>query len=133
MEVTGTFNRFGTIESGVAEKTGNTWQKQKIFIQYGNEYIRDLAFDVFGEDKIKGLPPMEQGDTVLVKFFPVTREYNDKYFTDMGFQSVIITQKGFGNNGTVAQPVATAAAPAVPQAPAPAVNESDEVDDDLPF
>lgn len=93
-------------------------------------YPRKAAFTLFGEDRLAMLNNLPMGGLVNVTFSVESREYQDRYYTDLRCIRVV--------PGAAAAPVA-GAAPAAPAAAAPAAFASapaaamPDNNDDLPF
>lgn len=67
-------------ESGTS-KTGKTWQKAGIVIEYGDEYPKKLALDLFGE-RATMANNIQDGSMVTVNFSVESNEYKGKYITN---------------------------------------------------
>lgn len=128
IEQKGTISSFGEIRSGTG-KTGYTWQRQNIVIDYqvGESYTEHLVVtadaDIILEIQTLGL---KVGDKVSVTAKVSSREWNGRWFTDVEVRKII--------------PGAKAAAPK--PAPDPKAleplsvfdqPETDDPNDDLPF
>ena len=53
MEVTGKIIAVMPAQSGVSQRTGNTWMTQQYVLEVPGMYPKKMVFEVFGEDKIK--------------------------------------------------------------------------------
>ncbi len=123
------------------------WIRGGFVIETDGEYPRKVAFTAFGEERVAMAKNIPMGSPVQVTFQPESREFNDKWYTDLRasrIQPFVPGQMpaaatGYAWSGTPA-PQAPAAQPAAapqPQAaPAsfatpPAMEPSGE--DDLPF
>lgn len=113
MKLQGIFIKALPITSGESAK--GTWVRGGFVIETIGEYPKKVAFTTFGEEKIKMAAGVPQGMMVEVSFSPESREFNDKWYTEL--KAINITTASGG------------AVPAVPAAPAmPTGNK-----DDLPF
>ena len=70
------------------ESQRGTWVRGGFVIEYGEEYPRKCAFTTFGEDKVAQHANIPSGTPVQVKFAPESREFNDKWYTDLRAISV---------------------------------------------
>lgn len=68
------------VESGTS-KAGKDWSKQSFVIDTGDEYNPNIAFGMFGEDKIAELAKYSVGQDVEVSFNLSSREFKDKWYT----------------------------------------------------
>lgn len=114
LKVGGTITTINDIETG--ESSNGEWAKVVFVINTGGEYPKDVAFTIFGTDKVdKFLQYNSEGDEVEVSFDVKSREYNGKYFTDLNAWKVWGLNRGQSSNA----------------APEPVLDE--EEDDGLPF
>lgn len=79
MNIKGTVKAVLNVESGTS-KSGNAWQKQTFVITTEGQYPKDVAFTLFGEDKVKLCPKV--GESVDVHFDVASREWQGRYFTE---------------------------------------------------
>ncbi len=109
------------------ESTNGRWVRGGLVIETNDNYPVKMAFSVFGEDRVSKLKGLQVGDPVEVYFTPVSREFNDKWYTDLRASQV---------NGMTAELPANSAKPQYPESPTPAPAPSNGFlnhDDDLPF
>ena len=79
MEVTGTVI-FTDTQKGTS-KAGRPWQKKVFVIEFmEGTYTKHLAFEMFGEDRIKN-NPVRKGQTVTVSYDVESEEYNGRWYT----------------------------------------------------
>ncbi len=116
------------------ESQRGPWVKGGFVIETDDTYPRQIAFTLFGEDRLAMVNTLTMNSQVVVTFSAESREYNERWYTDLRCIRVVPVAAG--------QPVAAAAAAAAPAAPAPAAAPSPatpfaqqpaESDDDLPF
>ncbi len=70
-------------------KADKEWVKLNFVIETTDKYDNTLAFEIFGEDKVeKFLKYNNVGNDVEVKFNIKTREWNEKYFTNLSAWSI---------------------------------------------
>jgi len=138
MELTGRIIAVLPANSGVSQRTGNTWMSQEYVIEVPGTFPRKCVFRLFGEDRIKQFN-IQNGEDLTVQFDIDAHEYNGRWFNEVRAYNVI--------RGQVQQPVAGApvanagVAPFPPQQPAaatapfpPAQEPAAEGStDDLPF
>ena len=64
-------------------KAGKPWEKKTFTIEFLEGVTpKHLAFDLFGEDKIKN-NPFRKGQTVTVSFDISSQEWNGKWYTQL--------------------------------------------------
>ncbi len=63
-------------------KTGNEWVKQEFVLETDGNYPKKVCFNVWG-DKIDQVVSLATGSTIKVFFDPESREYNNKWYTDL--------------------------------------------------
>ncbi len=100
-------------------------------------YERKIAVTFF--NKPTEVQALQEGATYNVSFNLESREYNDRWYTDIRAWKVVPAAAGSPAPAPAAQPMA-AAAPAPAPAPAPAAQPApapaaaiEEEEDDLPF
>ena len=121
-QITGTITAKLELQTGEGQK--GTWRKQTYILNTGGNHPKDIAFDVWG-DKIESFA-IRNGDQVTVTIDIASREYNGKWYTNIG------AWRCDGGSGT-AQP----AQPAQQQQAAPVqqqqVQDDDDFGSDVPF
>ena len=146
MEITGKLIQLLPDVQG--ESARGPWVRGGFVIETGDEYPRKVAFTAFGEERVAMAKNLPMGSMVQVTFTPESREFNERWYTDLRcsrIQPFVPGQMppapaaGYTNwnaNGAAqpAAPAAPATAPAQPatnfaQPPAMPANEND----DLPF
>lgn len=118
------------------ESSRGPWVKAGLVIEYGDEYPTKAAFTIFGEQRLQQCAGLKEGMEVTVNYNPQSREYNDRWYTDLQCVSVFPVQQQ-----QPAQPTPTAqqytpptAQPAYPSNLAPqSVSSAMPEDNGLPF
>ena len=105
------------------EGKNGTWIKREFVIEYGEEYPKKVCFSTWG-DKSKVVGNLTIGETVKVSFRPESREYQERWFSDL--RAWKIEQSG---GGRVTTPPVQNNVTAPPPVDAPPPAE----EDDLPF
>lgn len=90
MEITGKFIRYYDIVEG--EKNGKEWRKTTFTIMTTDGHSRMVGFSVFGSDKVAIVQMLNAGDTVSVQFYPESREFNDKIYTELNMVKVMVAK-----------------------------------------
>lgn len=76
----------GTLIEKLPELSGTgkkgVWTKQDFVIETTDQYPRKICLSVWG-DKVDLLDKFKVGDTMTVHFNPESREYNQKWYTEL--------------------------------------------------
>ena len=145
MEITGKLIQLLPDVSG--ESARGPWVKGGFVIETEGDYPRKVAFVTFGEERVAMAKNIPMGTLVQVIFNPESREFNERWYTDLRasrIQPFVPGQMppaagGYNWSGApapAAQPAAPQAAPAAQPtnfAAAPAPQMESNPDDDLPF
>ena len=150
MEITGKLIQLLPEVSG--ESARGPWVKGGFVIETDGDYPRKVAFITFGEERVAMAKNIPMGSPVQVTFNPESREFNERWYTDLRasrIQPFVPGQMpaaaaGYAWQGAApaqpgtipaapAAPVAQPAAPAQPTDFAAAPQMASNPDDDLPF
>ena len=113
MEITGKIIAVLPANSGTSARTGNPWMSQTYVIETQGQYPKKLAFDVFGEERIKQFN-IKQGDDITVSFDIDAHEYNGRWFNQIRAFNVEKSGQQTTQQPTP-QPTANVANPQAPQ------------------
>lgn len=80
LKIKGKFIKATTTQTGTS-KAGKEWSKKSFVIDTGSQYNPEIAFGLFGVDKIALLQGIEQGQEIEVYFNLNSREYKGNYYT----------------------------------------------------
>ena len=114
------------------------WVKAGFVIEYGDDYPTKAAFTIFGEQRLQQCAELKEGMEVTVNYNPQSREFNDRWYTDLQCVNVFPIQQQQPAQQPVQQQTAQAQYPYAQQyvqqvaqsAPVPAMMDAD---DSLPF
>lgn len=119
------------------ESQRGPWVRGGFVIETDDTYPRQIAFTLFGEDRLAMLNGLVMNAPVLVTFSPESREYQDRWYTDLRCIRVVPFSGAAPAAPMAAAPMAAAPAPmAAPAAAQPAPSFASQPaggDDDLPF
>lgn len=122
------------------ESSRGPWVKAGFVIEYGDEYPTKAAFTIFGEQRLQQCAGLKEGMEVTVNYNPQSREFNDRWYTDLQCVNVFpiqqqqIAQQTPQTAQQYAPQAPTTAQPAYPYNPAPQpVSSAMQEDNDLPF
>lgn len=79
MEIKGIIIKSLDMQSGVSKAKGTPWMSQTYIIETQESYPRKVAFEVFGEDKIKSMN-IQPGEALTVSFDIDAREYQGRWY-----------------------------------------------------
>lgn len=83
MEATGKIIAVMPAQSGVSQRTGNTWMTQQYVLEVPGMYPKRMVFEVFGEDRIKNFALKQGEEDVTVSFEIDAHEYNGRWFNEV--------------------------------------------------
>ena len=94
------------------ESQRGPWVRGGFVIETDDTYPRQVAFTLFGEDRLAMINGLTMNAPVMVTFTPESREFNERWYTDLRCVRVLPF------TGAAPQPAAYGAAPqpAAPQA-----------------
>lgn len=130
MDITGLIIKKLSLQTGTGAN-GN-WQKQDFVIQTEEQYPKKVCFSAWAQ-RVDDLSRFNDGDRVRVHFDVASREYNERWYTDLRAWRIEAgdaaqTPPQNFNAPSAAQPQYNA-----PQSAAPSSAPSTEAEDDLPF
>lgn len=112
MEITGKIIAVLPANSGTSARTGNPWMSQTYVIETQGQYPKKLAFDVFGEERIKQFN-IKQGEELTVRFDIDAHEYNNRWFNQI--RAFNVEKSGQQVQQPTPQPTANVDNPQAPQ------------------
>jgi hypothetical protein len=80
LDITGKIIKVMPEQSGAGKK--GTWVKQEFVIETAEQYPKKICCSAWG-DKVETLRGFSEGDVVKVSFNLESREYNEKWYTDI--------------------------------------------------
>lgn len=131
MEITGKLIKIMPELRGESQR--GPWVRGGFVVETTDTYPRQVAFTLFGEDRLAMLNGLQMNSLVSVSFSPESREYNERWYTDLRCSHVASVQAG--------APVGMQQQPVAQPAPAPQNNAGFAQqpampaagNDDLPF
>jgi len=116
----------GKVVNVLQEQTGEgrngKWVKQDFVIETSDQYPKKVCFTTWG-DKAADVKKLNVGDSLLVSFNVESREYNQKWYTDLKAWKIVKNTQGNKSQPTQNESI-------------PPLSENDippETDEDLPF
>lgn len=80
MKLTGKVHALTVVEEGQSSN-GNFWSKRTLVIETTDDRPKKVAFEFFGDDKVRQLKELKPGDVVDVNFAIDSHEHNGRWFT----------------------------------------------------
>ena len=125
----------GNLVKVLSEVTGQgkngAWVKQDFVLETEDQYPKKACFSAWG-DKVADLKALSLGEKLRVTFNAESREYNEKWYTDL--RAIRIDQVGGSSSAPTTAPAQNQGTTAPRQAPPVADLPSFSADDqDLPF
>ncbi|MBO7489548.1 MAG: DUF3127 domain-containing protein [Bacteroidales bacterium] len=114
------------------ESQRGPWVKGGFVIETEDTYPRQVAFTLFGEDRLAMVNALVMNTPVVVTFSPESREYNERWYTDLRCIRVV-PFTGAAAPAPAAPATTPAAAPASVAPAAPFASAPADSEDDLPF
>ena len=124
MEIKGKLLKVLPAQTGPS-KSGGEWKKQAFIIELEGTYPKKVCFQVWG-DKVN-VESLVQGTMVNVFFDPESREFNDKWYTDLTAWRVDTTTSDHLTSESQSLPQPE------PFQPEPSGMDEPPIKDDLPF
>jgi hypothetical protein len=89
LSLKGEITKIAKLETGMS-KAGKEWKKLGFVITTEGEYPKDVYFTVFGEEKTANFMTYNRVGQVVEVFFNINaREFNNKWYTDLGAWKVV--------------------------------------------
>lgn len=81
MEITGKLLQI--LPNVEGESARGHWVRGGFVIETGDDYPRKVAFTAFGEERVAMVRNIPMNSMVQVTFTPESREFNDRWYTDL--------------------------------------------------
>lgn len=134
MDITGKLIKILPNQEG--DSARGHWVRGGFVIETDEMYPKMVAFTLFGEDRLAMINGLAMNSPVTVTFSPESREYNERWYTDLRcirvMPAVAAAAAPVAGQPVAAAPVAAPAAPATPFASVPPTMPTDD-NGDLPF
>lgn len=90
-QIVGKFVQSLPVISG--EKNGKEWCRVQFAIMSMDENSKMVAFDAFGEERVKVITALRPADTVIVEYSPESREFAGKYYTNLNCYRISVAKR----------------------------------------
>lgn len=98
-QVTGKFIKMFPIVEG--EKDGREWKRTQFSVMTTDSQSKMLGFDVFGQEKVDIVKNLKPSQTVMVEYYPESREYNDRMYTSLNCHRVYVATQAQAEVGGI--------------------------------
>lgn len=98
-QVTGKFIKMFPIMEG--EKDGREWIRTQFSIMTTESQPKLLGFDVFGKEKVEVVKILKPAQTVMVEYYPESREYCDRMYSNLNCHRVYIATQAQAEEGEI--------------------------------
>ncbi|MFL5730748.1 MAG: DUF3127 domain-containing protein [Cytophagaceae bacterium] len=99
LDISGKIIKIMPEQSGAGKK--GTWVKQEFVIETAEQYPKKICCSAWG-DKVDALKSFSMGDAVKVSFNLESREYNERWYTDVRAWKIESAENA-GNSGSTAK------------------------------
>lgn len=86
----------GKVTRILDEVTGETsnggWVRAGFVVESQGDNARTVAFTAFGDRKVQLVRSLRCGQLVIVNYYPESREFNERYYTDLMVQTIMLAQ-----------------------------------------
>lgn len=110
-------------------KNGTNWIKQEFVIETQEQYPKKVCLAAWG-DRTQDLAQAQLGDTLKLQFSPESREYNERWYTELRAYRIEKADGGGQSGGSVPENVEFNQQTGAAKFPPITATEGD---DDLPF
>lgn len=73
----------GIMQEISGEKDGREWVKGGFVVVTSDDNPKTVALQLFGQTKLNWLTPLQIGQTIVADYYPESREYGGKWYTDL--------------------------------------------------
>lgn len=74
------------------ESARGPWIKGGFVVETDGEYPTKVMFTCFGEDRVNTVRSLNVGQKINVTFTPESREFNDRWYTDLRVSKIEVLQ-----------------------------------------
>lgn len=75
------------------EKDGRDWVKGGFVVVTSDDNPKTVALQLFGRKKLDLLNPLQIGQTIVADYYPESREYGAKWYTDLQCTRIYTVQR----------------------------------------
>jgi len=83
----------GILQEISGEKDGRDWVKGGFVVVTSDDNPKTIALQLFGQKKLNWLTPLQIGQTIVADYYPESREYGGKWYTDLNCTRIYNVQR----------------------------------------
>lgn len=83
----------GIMQEISGEKDGREWVKGGFVVVTSDDNPKTVALQLFGQTKLNWLTPLQIDQTIVADYYPESREYGGKWYTDLQCTRIYTVQK----------------------------------------
>jgi len=83
----------GILQEISGEKDGREWKKGGFVVVTSDDNPKTVALQLFGETKLNWLTPLQIGQTIIADYYPESREYGGRWYTDLQCTRIYTVKK----------------------------------------
>ena len=83
----------GILQEISGEKDGREWVKGGFVVVTSDDNPKTVALQLFGQTKLNWLTSLQIGQTIVADYYPESREYGGKWYTDLQCTRIYTVQK----------------------------------------
>jgi len=92
LEITGKLLTKMPVQSGTSAR--GEWSKQEFILEGSDDFKRKVCLSVWGADQVAVLAGCREGETLTVSFNIESREYNQRWYTDVRAWRIVKEESG---------------------------------------
>lgn len=98
-QLTGKVTRILDEVSG--ETSNGSWVRGGFVVESQDDNPRTVAFTAFGERKCQLVRSLRENQLVVVSYYPESHEFNERFYTDLMVQTIMLAQSATVQQGGV--------------------------------
>lgn len=83
------------------ETTNGSWVRGGFVVESQGDTPRTVAFTAFGDRKVQLVRSLRLGQIVVINYYPESREYAGRFYTDLMVQTIMLAQSATVQQGGV--------------------------------
>lgn len=80
------------LDEVTGETTNSSWIRSGFVVESQGDTPRTVAFTAFGDRKAQLVRSLRPGQLVVVNYYPESREYAGRFYTDLMVQTIMLAQ-----------------------------------------
>ncbi|MBN2662949.1 MAG: DUF3127 domain-containing protein [Bacteroidales bacterium] len=91
-------------QTGTSQASGKTWRKQAFVIETEEQYPKKVVFNGWN-DTVDAITGLQVGDKIKINFRIESREYNERWYTDLTVWKLVKISEQPLTGGSAAPPI----------------------------